>query len=170
VSRGVRNSPAVIALGSNLGDRRAMLVSAVAALDAHPHISVVSTSSVYESAALKPAGIDPNAPEYLNAVVTVTTELDAPELLEALMQIERDHGRERTERWGDRTLDLDIIDFDSCVIETEALSLPHPRAHERAFVLTPWAEADPVATLGGASIAGLAAARPGELHLVGTLR
>jgi 2-amino-4-hydroxy-6-hydroxymethyldihydropteridine diphosphokinase len=170
VSAGVRTTPAVIALGSNLGDRQATLASAISALDAHPQITLVSASSLYESAALKPAGIDPSAPEYLNAVVTVTTELEAQELLEALMQIERDHGRERTERWGDRTLDLDIIDFDSQVIETESLSLPHPRAHERGFVLTPWAEADPAATLGGASVVDLAEATAGELNLAGVLR
>ena len=161
---------AVIALGSNLGDRRATLVSALDALDAHPHITLTRVSSAYESAAVKPAGVDPTAPEYLNAVALVESELSAAQLLSALMQIERDHGRERAERWGDRTLDLDIIDFGGEVIETDELELPHPRAIQRAFVMAPWAEVDPQAQASGLSVLELASRLSDDIRPVGALR
>lgn len=160
----------VIALGSNLGDRREMLVSALNAMDAHPELSVTAVSSAYESAAVKPSGVDPTAPEYLNAVALVDSGLSAPELLELLMQIERDHGRERTERWGDRTLDLDIIDFGGQVFDTDDLVLPHPRAIERAFVLAPWAEVDPHAQTAGLSVRELAIRLSDDIRPVGALR
>lgn len=161
---------AVIALGSNLGDRRAMLVSALDAMDAHPHVVVTAVSHAYESAAVKLTGVDPTAPEYLNAVALVESELSALELLKTLMQIERDHGRERAERWGDRTLDLDIIDFGGQVIESEELQLPHPRAIERAFVMAPWAQVDPEAETSGLSVRELAIRLSDDIRPVGALR
>jgi 2-amino-4-hydroxy-6-hydroxymethyldihydropteridine diphosphokinase len=161
---------AVIALGSNLGDRRATLISALEALDAHPQITVTSVSSAYESAAIKPSGVDPTAPEYLNAVALVESELSAPQLLSTLMQIERDHGRERAEPWGDRTLDLDIIDFGGEVVDSEDLVLPHPRAIERAFVMAPWAQIDPSAETSGLSVRELASRLSDDIRPVGALR
>ena len=143
---------AVVAFGSNLGDRAAAIESARAALDVHPQIAVVSMSSMHESAALKPHGVDDSAPAYINAVGLVSTTLTPTELLAELMRIERENGRERHERWGDRTLDLDIVAFDGATSATDELTLPHPRAHERLFVLEPWAEVEPEASVGGVPI------------------
>jgi 2-amino-4-hydroxy-6-hydroxymethyldihydropteridine diphosphokinase len=160
----------VIALGSNLGDRRATLVAALNDMDAHPHIRVTAVSSAYESAAVKLTGVDPTAPEYLNAVALIETSLDPSQLLEALMTIERRHGRERTERWGDRTLDLDIVDFDGQVVDTEELTIPHPQALLRSFVLAPWAQVDPTATLSGLAVVDMASRLADDIRPVGALR
>ncbi len=141
---------AVIALGSNLGDRSATIASAREAMAADPHIRVELNSSLYRSIALKPEGADPNAPEYLNAVTTVTTDYEPGELLGALMQIERDHGRVREQRWGDRTLDLDIIDISGVSLQSEELTVPHPSVLERDFVCAPWLEIEPDARLNDA--------------------
>jgi 2-amino-4-hydroxy-6-hydroxymethyldihydropteridine diphosphokinase len=162
--------PAVVALGSNLGDRHATLTSAVTELDAHPQIRVTTVSSAYESAAVKLTGVDPTAPEYLNAVALIETELSPTELLGALMQIERNHGRERTERWGDRTLDLDIIDYNAEVVDSDELTIPHPQALLRSFVLAPWAQVDPRATLSGLSVVDMASRLSDEIRPVGALR
>lgn len=161
---------AVVALGSNLGDRLAHLASALVAMDAHPHVHVVRVSSAYESAALKLSGVDPTAPEYLNAVALVDTELSPQELLTELMRIELTNGRERVERWDNRTLDLDIIDFDEQVIDTPDLTVPHPQALHRAFVLAPWAEVDPKATLGGLSVLDMASRLSDDIRPVGAIR
>ena len=143
---------AVVAFGSNLGDRAALIESARVALDAHPHIDVIAMSSLHESAALKPHGVDDSAPAYINAAALVATDLSPLELLAELMRIERENGRERHERWGDRTLDLDIVAFEGATSATDELTLPHPRAHERLFVLQPWSEVQPEATIGGVPI------------------
>ena len=143
---------AVVAFGSNLGDRAAAIESARVALDAHPQISVIAMSSLHESAALKPHGVDDSAPAYINAVGLVSTTLTPTELLAELMRIERENGRERHERWGDRTLDLDIVAFEGATSDTDELTLPHPRAHERLFVLEPWAEVQPEASIDGVPI------------------
>jgi 2-amino-4-hydroxy-6-hydroxymethyldihydropteridine diphosphokinase len=143
---------AVIAFGSNLGDRVATMESARTALDAHPKVQLVTMSSLYETAALKPDGVDTSAPAYLNAVALISTTLTPEELLTELMRIERENGRERHERWGDRTLDLDIVDFEGVTSATEELILPHPRAHERLFVLEPWLEVQPEAHIAGVPI------------------
>lgn len=146
---------AVIAFGSNLGDRSATIDSARRALDAHPLITVVAMSNMHESVALKLHGEDNSAPPYINAVALVETSLTAGDLLAELMRIERDHGRERAERWGDRTLDLDIVAIGSETLATNELTLPHPRAHERLFVLEPWFEVQPNAQLAGRPVAEL---------------
>lgn len=143
---------AVVAFGSNLGDRAAAIESARAALDAHPRISVVAMSPTFESPALKPNGIDTSAPAYLNAVALVQTDLGPHEILVELMRIETDHGRVRTQRWGDRTLDLDLIAFDDLELASDDLTLPHPRAHERDFVLIPWSQVQPEARLAGRTV------------------
>jgi 2-amino-4-hydroxy-6-hydroxymethyldihydropteridine diphosphokinase len=151
--------PAVIAFGSNLGDRAEILHAAATELAEAEGVELVAMSGLHESIALKPGGADPAAPEYLNAVALVRTTLTPVALLALLHRIEDVHGRERTEKWGDRTLDLDLIDFAGLKREGDALTLPHPRAHERDFVLRPWLEVDPDAVLPGAGrVADLAAA------------
>jgi 2-amino-4-hydroxy-6-hydroxymethyldihydropteridine diphosphokinase len=141
--------PAVIALGSNLGDRENNLRAAIADIAALDGVRVTAASGIVESFALKPEGVDEAAPNYLNAVVVVQSALLPEELLDALNRIEAEHGRVRAERWGDRTLDLDIISFGSITQHSERLTLPHPRAAERPFVIVPWLQADAAATLPG---------------------
>ena len=146
-------SRAVIALGANLGDRLATLAAAVDALRSLG--SVTAVSSVHET---DPVG-GPDQPAYLNAVVVLETGLDPLALLTALQGIEAEHGRTREVRWGARTLDLDILDMDGIVRTDPDLELPHPRAHERAFVLVPWREVDPAAVVvGRGAVADLLAA------------
>lgn len=141
--------PAVLALGSNLGDRVAILRGALDVLRHHPDIQIRAVSPFYQTPALKLTGISLTAPAYLNAVALVDTRLDPEGLLSAVGQVENEFGRVREERWGDRTLDIDIIDFDGHLSDDPHLTLPHPRAHERAFVLVPWNDIDPHATLVG---------------------
>jgi 2-amino-4-hydroxy-6-hydroxymethyldihydropteridine diphosphokinase len=140
---------AVIALGSNLGDREATLERAVTALDALPESSILAVSSWHGTVALTLEGLDPEKPAYLNGVALLQTRLDPYTLLDGLRQIELENGRERAERWGDRTLDLDLIALDELEIDSEVLQVPHPRAHERDFVLAPWLEVQPDAVLVG---------------------
>jgi 2-amino-4-hydroxy-6-hydroxymethyldihydropteridine diphosphokinase len=149
---------AVIAVGSNLGDRAATFAAAVRTLAESDGIEVTAISTPIESIAVRTDGEDPAAPVYLNAVVLVRTTLAPHALLTLLHAIETEYGRVRDERWGDRTLDLDIIDYGGMQSSTADLTLPHPRAHERAFVLGPWAEVAPDAVLPGhGRIAGLLA-------------
>jgi 2-amino-4-hydroxy-6-hydroxymethyldihydropteridine diphosphokinase len=139
--------PAVLALGSNLGDREQTLRQAVADIAAVPGVRVTAASGIVETDAVKPDGIDADAPTYLNAVVAVRTTLDPEALLAAVGAIENRHGRVRDERWGDRTLDIDIVDFGGLRVQTDDLTIPHPRAAERGFVLVPWLEIEPQASL-----------------------
>ncbi len=149
---------AILALGGNLGDRVATIRNAVAQIDAHDEISVKRQSPLYESFAMTAKGIDKSEPNYLNGVIEVSTALKPKKLLAALNDIENQFGRVRLERWAARTLDIDIITYGSELVETKSLIIPHPRAHERAFVLVPWAEMDPAATLPGhGKVADLAA-------------
>jgi 2-amino-4-hydroxy-6-hydroxymethyldihydropteridine diphosphokinase len=123
-----------IALGSNLGDRAAHLAGAVAALRREPEIDVVAVSAVYETA---PVGPPPQGP-YLNAALRATTRLAPGALLERLRHIEASRGRcRRRERWAARTLDLDLLFYGDERIDEVGLCVPHPRLHERAFVLEP---------------------------------
>ncbi|OEI68792.1 2-amino-4-hydroxy-6-hydroxymethyldihydropteridine diphosphokinase [Curtobacterium sp. ER1/6] len=150
---------AVIALGANLGDRGSTLRSAARAIAAVPGIRPVASSREVESVALTLDGLDTTKPRYRNAVVVVDTDLTPDALLDALHGIEDDHGRTREVRWGDRTLDLDVVAIDDIRIDTATLTVPHPRAGERAFVLAPWLDADPDAELPGAGpVADLLAA------------
>lgn len=154
---------AVVAVGSNLGDRAATFSAAVRALAEAEGVEVTAISTPIESVALKPSGEDPEAPAYLNAVVLVRTTLAPRELLRLLHSLEDAHGRERTQVWGDRTLDLDLIDYAGMTQHTADLTLPHPRAHERTFVLGPWAEVAPEAELPGhGRVADLLAALEGR--------
>ena len=142
-------SRAVVALGANLGDRGSTLRAAAEAVLALPGVRPVASSHEVESVAVTLDGPDASKPRYRNAVVVVDTDLEPQELLDALHGIEDDHGRTREVRWGDRTLDLDVIAYDELSIDTETLTVPHPRAGERPFVLAPWLDADPDAVLPG---------------------
>ena len=134
------NAIAYIALGANLGDRRDTFRRAVRKLTAEHAVTLRASSSLYETSAVGgPAG----QPDYLNAVISITTPLPPRDLLDALLQIERLHGRRRDVRHGPRTLDLDLLLYDDCVIADDRLQVPHPRAHLRSFVLTPLAEIAP---------------------------
>lgn len=142
--------PAVLAFGSNLGDRAATIQAALDAVRGEPGIDVKSVSRLYETPALKLDGIDEEAPAYLNAVAVVRTLLEPLDLLGVVNAIEDGLGRVREERWGDRTIDIDVVDYDRIVSDDDPrIVLPHPRAHERAFVLVPWLDADPQAYLVG---------------------
>jgi 2-amino-4-hydroxy-6-hydroxymethyldihydropteridine diphosphokinase len=145
----VAEFPAVLALGSNLGDRESTLRAAVGDIAAIPGVVLLRASGLVETPALKPDGVDPDAPAYLNAVVAVRSALGPHELLHALAGIEAAHGRVRDVRWGDRTLDIDIVTFAGQQLETDDLTLPHPRAASRVFVLAPWLQIDPSAMLPG---------------------
>lgn len=153
---------AVIALGSNLGDRDTLLREAVRAVDATPGVTVVAASAPVSSTAVTLDGPDPTKPTYLNAVLLADVTLDDDALLDALQAIEATHGRTREVRWGDRTLDLDIVALDDETVATERLQVPHPRAAERAFVLEPWLQVDPEARLVGAGRVADLASRLGE--------
>ena len=140
---------AVVALGANLGDRNQTLARAVEEIRALAGVRVVAVSDVIETVAQTMVGPDPDAPRYLNGVVLLETTLSPEQLLAGLNAIETAHGRDRAIRWGDRTLDLDIIAFGDLEQDDPDLLLPHPRAHERVFVLEPWIAVDPDAVLPG---------------------
>ncbi|MEC5184905.1 2-amino-4-hydroxy-6-hydroxymethyldihydropteridine diphosphokinase [Cryobacterium sp. MP_3.1] len=140
---------AVLALGSNLGDREGTLAAAVRAVAELPGVQLTAISPVYASDAVKPDGVDLAAPGYLNLVVSVLWTGEPHALLDAVNVIENDHGRVREERWGDRTLDIDLICLGDLRIDDDRLTLPHPRAAERDFVLAPWLDIDPDAELPG---------------------
>ena len=124
---------AYLGVGSNLGDRAACLQQAVDSLDATDGVEVVAVSRVYET---DPVG-GPPQPDYLNAVVAVDTILGARGLLAVAQQLERSAGRVRSERWGPRSLDVDILLVEGEVVDEPDLVVPHPRMRERAFVLAP---------------------------------
>ncbi len=152
---------AVVALGSNLGDRAGLLEAAAAELGTLPLTGNVRVAPVIQTVALRPDGPDPDAPAYLNTVALIDTRLAPSVLLSFLHRIEADHGRERRERWGDRTLDLDLIAYGDVRSAARELTLPHPRAAERVFVLDPWLALDPDAVLPGRGrVADLRSALP----------
>lgn len=134
---------AYIGLGSNLGDPVAQLCAALAALSRMPETRLAARSSLYRSAPVGDAG----PPDFVNAVARVETGLAAEALLDALQGIERAHGRERPFPGAPRTLDLDVLLYGSQRIATKHLSVPHPRMHQRAFVLVPLLEIDPDAQI-----------------------
>lgn len=131
---------AVIALGSNLGDREGHLAHALARLAEGPETSVIAVSTLYETAPV--GGPDGQGP-YLNGAALIETMLGPAALLERLLAIEAERLRERRVRWGPRTLDLDLILYEDTVSDGGTLTLPHPRAHERRFVLAPVADVAP---------------------------
>lgn len=132
---------AVIALGANIGDPQEQMDLAVALLK--ESLDVKAVSNYYKTA---PVG-GPEQPDYLNAVCIAESDLPAAELLSLLHGIEKVLGRERIERWGPRTIDLDLIQYGGILSYADELQLPHPRAHERRFVLEPWSEIEPDAIL-----------------------
>jgi len=138
----------VLSVGSNLGDRLGTLQGCVQAIGRLPETDVLAISPVYETA---PVG-GPAQPDYLNAVLIAGTGLAPLDLLAGTQRIEADFGRlrvEGAERFGPRTLDIDIISYDEEISSDPVLTLAHPRAHERAFVLVPWHDIDPAAILPG---------------------
>ena len=132
---------AVVALGANIGDPKAQMDLAVAML--REATEVISVSEYFST---KPVS-DIEQPDYLNAVCIVESELPAIDLLSLLHGIEKALGRKRLEKWGPRTIDLDLIQYGSLLSSADELTLPHPRAHERRFVLEPWISIDPEAIL-----------------------
>lgn len=132
---------AVVALGANLGDPKEQIDVAVTLL--REATEVVAVSSYYVT---KPVGLL-NQPDFINAVCILESDLPAADLLSLLHGIEKTLGRERHEKWGPRTLDLDLIQYGTLLSKAEELQLPHPRAHERRFVLEPWHEIEPDAVL-----------------------
>ena len=131
----------IIALGSNIGEPRENLDLAIALL--REATEVIKVSSYYVT---KPVGYE-DQPDFVNAVCIIESELPAIELLNMLHGIEKAMGRERTIKWGPRTIDLDIIQYGSLLSNSPELTLPHPGAHERKFVLEPWLEIEPEAVL-----------------------
>ena len=148
---------AILGLGANLGNAPHVLAQAVKELDSAGEIEVRGVSGLFRSAPLLAPGQDPQ-PDYYNAVVEVETVLSARELLDAAHWVEAQHGRQRRERWGARTLDIDLIIFNEDELDDPQLTVPHPRAAQRAFVLVPWLQIDSQATLQGQAVAALAQA------------
>jgi 2-amino-4-hydroxy-6-hydroxymethyldihydropteridine diphosphokinase len=144
----------VLALGSNLGERRGTLSAAVGDLVDRPEVRLVDVSPVVST---KPVGGPPGQPDFLNMVIAVDTSLAPLELLAHCQGVELAHHRVREVRWGARTLDVDIITYGDLHSDDPVLTLPHPRAAERAFVLYPWSLMEPAATLNGRPVAQLAA-------------
>jgi 2-amino-4-hydroxy-6-hydroxymethyldihydropteridine diphosphokinase len=136
----------VFSLGSNLGDRLANLQGAVDAIRDTPDVIVVDVSSVYETA---PVDLSEDSPEFFNLVIVGETTLEPRTLLERAQAIEDAFGRKRSEEKKSRTLDVDLVMVGTTETEQSDLTLPHPRAHQRGFVLVPWSEIDPAAELPG---------------------
>jgi dihydroneopterin aldolase/2-amino-4-hydroxy-6-hydroxymethyldihydropteridine diphosphokinase len=150
---------AIVALGANLGEALSTLRSALDDLRDEPGIEVAAVSPLARTA---PVG-RPDQPDFFNAVAHIRTTLSPRTLLHTLQGIEEKHGRQRTGRWAPRTLDLDLIAYDTLLADEDELTIPHPRAHERAFVLVPWSLMSPKAFLpglGGGPVATLAESAP----------
>lgn len=139
---------AALGLGSNIGDRHGFLADAIATIGSTPGIAVVGVSPLVESA---PVG-GPVQQDYLNAVVVVDTTLTPDALLALAQRCEGEAGRERRERWGPRTLDVDLLAYGELTTDDPVLTLPHPRAVERAFVMVPWAVVDPHFVIAGRTV------------------
>ncbi len=157
--------PAYVALGANLGEPVATLRAAAVALGRRPGIELVAGSPVYRTRPIGP----PGQPDYANAVGRVETTLAADALLDVLLAVEAEFGRVRDVRWGPRTLDLDLIWYGGEERSGDHLTLPHPRAHEREFVLRPLADLDPGLVLRGRPVADwLAGLGPQGVEPAGT--
>lgn len=142
-------APVLIAFGANLGDRGETIIAAQRALADTPGVFEFIASPLHETIAMTLDGPDLDAPRYLNGVARATTTLSPHALLDVMQLIELEHGRVRDERWGPRTLDLDLILYGGRVVSDDRLQVPHPRAHERDFVLSPWLALEPGAVLMG---------------------
>ena len=132
---------AVISLGANIGNPEEQMQLAIAML--REATDVIALSSIYTT---EPVG-GPEQPNYLNAICITESDLPAADLLALLHGVEKTLGREHVERWGPRTIDLDLIQYGTILSSAQELELPHPRAHERKFVLEPWLEVEPDAIL-----------------------
>jgi 2-amino-4-hydroxy-6-hydroxymethyldihydropteridine diphosphokinase len=146
------SSLCAIALGSNLGDSKSILIGALDQLHHSADVTLVDHSSLYQTA---PVG--PPQPDYLNCCAMLRTALSPQAMMERLLTVEANFGRVRQERWGPRRLDLDLLLYDDAVVKTEMLEVPHPRMRERAFVLVPLAEIAPdwIDPVSGCAIADL---------------
>jgi 2-amino-4-hydroxy-6-hydroxymethyldihydropteridine diphosphokinase len=140
---------AVLALGANLGDKQKTIETAIEQLASQKKIRVLERSPLVESVALTESGLDESLPSYVNGVIKIATQLRPKKLLGEITRIENLHGRIRLQKWGSRTLDIDIISYEGVFKSTKVLTIPHPRAHQRAFVLVPWFMMDPEAVLPG---------------------
>jgi 2-amino-4-hydroxy-6-hydroxymethyldihydropteridine diphosphokinase len=140
---------AVLALGSNLGQREQNLNLALEQIKSFPATDFIAVSSFHETIALTEAGEDSTKPSYLNAIAIIETDLTVEEVFSRTSAIETELGRIRETKWQDRTIDVDLISFGELQLANEALTIPHPRSHERLFVLKPWLEIDPMAELIG---------------------
>jgi 2-amino-4-hydroxy-6-hydroxymethyldihydropteridine diphosphokinase len=138
--------PAVLSLGSNAGERLENLQGAIDAFADTPEVHIVAVSSVYETAPVNTPG---GSPEFLNAILLADTTLSVNVLLDRAMAVEAAYGRVRSEAGAPRTLDVDLVVVGDRVSDTDDLRLPHPRAHQRAFVLVPWLEIDQHALIPG---------------------
>ena len=165
------NTPvrAHVGLGANLGDAVASVQGALAALDALPNTRVLRASRLYRT----PAWGKTDQPAFVNAAAILETTLDARDLLDHMLQIERDFGRDRagdgSDRWGARTLDLDLLLYGDAAIDEPGLRVPHPHLHERAFALVPLIEIDPDLVIPGHGRASalVAAMVTGDIHALG---
>jgi 2-amino-4-hydroxy-6-hydroxymethyldihydropteridine diphosphokinase len=157
---------AVLALGSNLGNKRQWLVKALSLIATTPDIYLTDISPVVESKALTLAGVDSSKPSFLNCVAEIETHLEPEQLLKELQAIELELGRKRKERWGDRNIDIDIITYGDSHYTSKDLFIPHPEAKNRAFVIVPWYLMNQKAKLPGVGrIKKLARKYAGEVEL-----
>ena len=145
---------AYLGLGGNLDGSTTAIASALALLDAHPHIDVLAVSSLYQTA---PIGLT-TQPDFVNAVARIETRLAPEDLLSTTLHIENLLGRIRTERWGPRVIDIDVLLYGHREISTPRMTVPHARMHERAFVLVPLAELEPDLRIPGSTEPVLVAA------------
>ena len=157
---------AVLALGSNLGNKRQWLVQALSLIATTPDIYLIDISPVVESKALTVSGVDSSKPSFLNCVAEIETPLEPEQLLRELQDIEIELGRKRKERWGDRNIDIDIITYGDSHYASKDLVIPHPEAKNRAFVIVPWYLMNQNAKLPGVGrIKKLARKYAGEVEL-----
>ncbi len=143
MARAGTSATVYLGLGSNLGDRFAAMRAAVVALDHHPQIDVDFDSGIASLYETSPVGGPSAQPAYLNSAVRVLTVLEPTPLLETVLAIEASRGRVRKERWGERSIDIDLLFYDALVLNDKRLTLPHPRLHQRRFVLEPLSEIAP---------------------------
>lgn len=139
----------ILALGSNLGNRRFWLIQALARISKINNVSLDDVSAIYESKALTLVGVDSSKPKYLNCVAKISTSLKPEKLLVELQAIEKVLGRKKTERWGNRNIDIDIIKYGNINFRSKDLVIPHPEAAKRSFVIVPWFMMDEHAELPG---------------------
>ncbi len=149
-----RSTSALLGMGANVGDPKSAMAAALRMIDAHVQITVTIVSSLYRT----PPWGKLDQPPFLNAVASVRTALEPRTLLDACLEAEQMLKRVRTERWGPRIIDVDVLWFGDRTVDEPGLQIPHPRMQERAFVMVPLAEIDPDLILGGAAARDVASA------------